>query len=76
MTVLENEINKEYYLIISREDKIIEVVNINDFKDKFYFELEKEKCPFNYYRVLSKEEYSLYLKKIEDFKEMVAMFDK
>lgn len=76
MTIIENEINKQYYLIIDREGNVIEIVNINDFKDKFYFELEKGKCPFNYYRILSKEEYFLYLKKIQDLKAIVAIFDK
>lgn len=75
MTIIENEINKKHYLIINREENIIEVVNINDLKDKFYFELEKDNCPFNYYRVLSKEEYSLIIKKIQDLKDLVAMLN-
>ena len=76
MTILKNENNKKYYLIIDRNENIIEVVNINNMGDTFYFELEKEHCPFKYYRILSKEEYDIYLSKIKELKEMIAMFDK
>ncbi len=75
MVVLENENNKKFYLIINREKNIIEVVNINDIGDKFYFELEEGNCPFRYYSVLAKEEYDKYLEKIDSLKEMVKMFD-
>ncbi len=75
MTILQNENNQNLYLIISREENIVEMVNMNNIGDIFYFELE-EHCPFKYYRVLSKEEYEIYLKKIQDLKDMVAQFDK
>ena len=51
--------NGNYYLIIDRNDNVIELVNINDIGDTFYFELEKKYCPFEYYRVMSKEEYNI-----------------
>ena len=76
MTILKNENNNNYYLVIGREKNVIEVVNINNMGDTFYFELEKEHCPFKYYRILSKEEYDKYLSKIKELKEMIAMFDK
>jgi len=76
MTILRNKSNNKYYLIISKEGNVIEIVNINNMGDTFYFELEKEYCPFEYYRILSKKEYDMYLRKIQDLKEMVAMFDK
>ena len=63
-----------YYLIIDMDDNVIELVNINDIGDTFYFELEKKYCPFEYYRVMAKEEYNMYLKKIKDLKEMCAVF--
>ena len=66
--------NGNYYLIIDRNDNVIELVNINDIGDTFYFELEKNHCPFEYYRVMSKEEFNMYLKKIKDLKEMCAVF--
>ena len=75
MTILKNENSEKYYLIINREGNIIEVVNINNMGDTFYFELENV-CPFKYYRMLSKEEYDIYLKKIQDLKDTIALFKK
>ena len=74
MVILKDLNNGNYYLIIDRNDNVIELVNINDIGDTFYFELEKNCCPFKYYRVMSKEEYNMYLKKIKDLKEMCAVF--
>ena len=74
MVILKDLNNGNYYLIIDRNDNVIELVNINDISDTFYFELEKKYCPFEYYRVMSKEEYNMYLKKIKDLKEMCAVF--
>ncbi len=74
MVILKDLNNGNYYLIIDRNDNVIELVNINDIGDTFYFELEKKYCPFEYYRVMSKEEYNMYLKKIKDLKEMCAVF--
>lgn len=76
MVVLKNENNKNLYLVINREKNIIEVVNINDIGDSYYFELEEGNCPFKYYSVLSKEEYDKYLEKVKSLKEMVNEFDK
>ena len=74
MVILKDLNNGNYYLIIDRNDNVIELVNINDIGDTFYFELEKNCRPFEYYRVMSKEEYNMYLKKIKDLKEMCAVF--
>ena len=74
MVILKDLNNGNYYLIIDMDDNVIELVNINDIGDTFYFELEKKYCPFEYYRVMSKEEYNMYLKKIKDLKEMCAVF--
>ena len=74
MVILKDLNNGNYYLIIDRNDNVIELVNINDIGDTFYFELEKKYCPFEYYRVMTKEEYNMYLKKIKDLKEMCAVF--
>ena len=56
MVILKNTNNQNYYLIVGREDNIVELVNINDFMDIFYFELD-DNSPFEYYRILQKEEY-------------------
>lgn len=74
MTIIQNVNNKKYYLIISRNDNVIEIVNINEISDMCFFELEENNCPFKYYRVLSKQEYDIYLKKANELKDMVAMF--
>ena len=74
MTIIQNVNNKKYYLIISRNDNVIEIVNINEISDMYFFELEENNCPFKYYRVFSKQEYDIYLKKINELKDMVAMF--
>lgn len=74
MVILKDLNNGNYYLIIDMDDNVIELVNINDIGDTFYFELEKNHCPFEYYRVMAKEEYNMYLKKIKDLKEMCAVF--
>lgn len=74
MTIIQNVNNKKYYLIISRNDNVIEIVNINEISDMYFFELEENNCPFKYYRVLSKQEYDIYLKKVNELKDMVAMF--
>lgn len=76
MVIAQNENNQQYYLIISRNENTIEVDNINDLGDSFYFELEKASCPFQYYRILSKEEYDKYLDKIQQSKDMVEMFQR
>lgn len=75
MSILINENNKNYYLVIGKDDNVIEVVNINDLSDAFYFKLEQNNCPFKFYRILGKEEYEKYLKKINDLKEQVKMFN-
>lgn len=74
MVILKDLNNGNYYLIIDRDDNVIELVNINDIGDTFYFELEKKHCHFEYYRVMAKEEYNMYLKKIKELKEMCAVF--
>lgn len=74
MVILKDLNNGNYYLIIDRDGNVIELVNINDIGDTFYFELEKKHCPFEYYRVMAKEEYNMYLKKIKELKEMCAVF--
>lgn len=75
MVVLKDLNNGKYYLIIDRKDNIIELVNINDLGDTFYFELDKKYCTFEYYRVLSKEDFNMYLKKIKELKEICVMFN-
>lgn len=76
MVILKNKINKEFYLIISREENVIELVNINDMSDYYYFELERDICSFEYYRILSKEEFNTYVNKIQDYKDVVATFER
>lgn len=76
MVILQHKNNKKYYLILSRENNIVELVNINDMSDCYLFELEKKTCPFVYYRIVSKEEFDMYINKVNEFKDMVAMFDK
>lgn len=75
MVVLKNKNNNEYYLIIDRKDNIIELVNINNIKDSYYFELEKNNFPFEYCRIMSKEEFEKYINVINDLKEIVSMFE-
>ena len=75
MTVVKNANNDKYYLIIDRKDNIIEVVNINNMGDSFYFELEEGNCPFKYYRILAKEEYDMYLNKIAELKKFRESID-
>ena len=75
MSIVKNENNNKYYLIIDKKDNIIEVVNINDLTDTFYFELEQDNCPFKYYRILSKEDYDRYIMKINELKETLLKFN-
>ncbi len=75
MTILINEINNSYYLVINKKNNVIEVVNIDNISDSFYFELEQGNCPFKFYRVLGKEEYDKYLNKINELKEQVKLFN-
>lgn len=74
MTILKNVNNNKLYLVISRENNVIEVVNINDLGDHYYVELENAGSVFSYYRVLSKKEFDMYLCKIQEFKDVVKSF--
>ncbi len=74
MTILKNENNQKYYLVINREGNVIEVVNINEMNDTYSFLLEEGNCPFKYYRILSKEEFDIYINKINELKEMAKKF--
>lgn len=76
MTIIKNENTNKFYLVVSRDKNIVELVNINNMADAFYFELESETCPFKYYRILSKEEYNIYLSKLKELKEIAAGFEK
>ena len=71
MMIIRNTNNQKYYLIISKEENVLELVNINNLSDAFYYEYDND-CPFEYYRILSKDEYDIYLKKINDIKDLVA----
>lgn len=75
MVILKNKNNGMYYLILSKNNNIIEVVNINDNRDYFYFKLDEEACPFIYYRIISVEEFEIYKNKIQDIKNIAASFD-
>ena len=74
MVIVKNRNNNQYYLILSRNENIIELVNINDMADLFYFELEEDNCPFLYYRIEAKEKYEYYLSKVDEAKQIVKMF--
>lgn len=70
MVILRHNITGKYYLIISLDNNVMELVNINDLSDLFYFEIS-ETMPFAYYRVMDKNEFDKYLKKVKEFKEVV-----
>ena len=70
MTIIYNQINKKNYLILSRENNTVELVNINDIKDYYYFELEKNNCPYEYYRIISEEEFIEYKNKVYEIKQL------
>lgn len=69
MVILRHNITGKYYLIISLDNNVMELVNINDLSDLFYFEIS-ETMPFAYYRVMDKNEFDKYLKKVKEFKEV------
>ena len=68
MSIITHKVTKNNYLIISREKNILELLNINDFGDYFYYLLENNKCPYKFYRTISVYEYEEYVKKIDEFK--------
>lgn len=73
MTIIKH-FNNNLYLILSRKDNIIEVVNINNLGDSFFYELTNDNTTFTYYRVIPKDEFDIYVKKIEELKSIVSQF--
>ena len=73
MSIITDKNTNENYLIISRKENEIELVNVNDFGDYFYFILEEDNCPYKFYRTLGKDEFEEYTKKIEEYKTILGM---
>ena len=65
-TIIVNKKNNNYYLILSRNDNTLELVNINDLSDYFYYILGEDSGPYEYYRIISEEEFLEYNKKINE----------
>ena len=76
MTIICNKINKKNYLILSKEENTVELVNINDFSDYFYFYLEEDNNPYEYYRMMPEKEFLEYKNKINQFKKLANEISK
>ncbi len=71
--IIHNTNTKKNYLILSREENVIELVNINDLRDTFFFLLEENNCPYEYYKIISEEEFNEYKKKINELKALADL---
>lgn len=68
--IINDRVNGENYLILSRNNNVIELVNINDFSDYFYYELMDNDTRYNIFKVISNEEYNGYYDKVKYFKQL------
>lgn len=75
-TIIVNKKNNNYYLILSRNDNTLELVNINDLSDYFYYILGEDSGPYEYYRIISEEEFLKYNKKINELQELAKLLVK
>lgn len=73
-TIVINTNTNKYYLILSKKDNILEIVNINEMKDYCYFEVTDDNNPFEIYRVVDDLEFDRYRKKIDEFMNLVSTF--
>lgn len=71
--VIHNTNTNKNYLILSREENIVELVNTNDLRDTFFFLLEENNCPYEYYKIMSEEEFNKYQKKINELKALANL---
>ena len=69
MMIVTNTLNKENYLILSRKDNIVDLVNINNLSDNYEFLIE-DNCPLRYFKSLDEEEFNKYQIKINELKQL------
>ena len=68
MSIITNIVTKENYLIVSRNNNVLELININDLGEYFNFLYEENNFPYKFYRTLSVLEYEKYIQKIDELK--------
>ena len=68
MSIITNIITKENYLIVSRNNNVLELININNLGEYFNFLYEENNFPYKFYRTLSVLEYEKYIQKIDELK--------
>ena len=68
--IINDKVNGENYLILSRNNNVIELVNINDFSDYFYYELDENNTRFNIFKAISSKEFNAYYDKVKYFKQL------
>lgn len=67
MLIVTYLVNKKQYVILSKKDNVLELVNINYCGDYFTYSLE-ENIPFCYYDIMNKNEFTKYVKQVEKMK--------
>lgn len=65
-SIVLNKYTNKYYLVLSKKNNILEIVNINDMKDYTEFEITEDNNPFILFRMASNKEFIMYRNKIDE----------
>lgn len=74
MAIINNVNNKHKYLILSKNNDVFELLNINDMSDYFSIKLDNKQNLFEFYRMMPMSEYEDYKKKVQEFMNIVSTF--
>lgn len=74
MAIINNVNNKNKYLILSKNNDVFELLNINDMSDYFNIKLDNKQNLFKFYRMMPMSEYEDYKKKVQEFMNIVSTF--
>ena len=72
--IVTNTINKQNYLILNKENNIVDLININNLSDNYQFLIEENNCPLKYFKSIDELEFNEYLQKINELEQLAKDF--
>ena len=72
--IVTNTINKQNYLILNKENNIVDLININNLSDNYQFLIEENNCPLKYFKSIDELEFNKYLQKINELEQLAKDF--
>ncbi len=72
--IVTNMINKENYLILNKENNVVDLININNLSDNYQFLIEENNCPLKYFKSIDDLEFDKYKQKINELEQLAKDF--